>query len=241
MGRMVEVQRNRICPKCRISYLVCSENFHKDSQKPDGFSYRCKFCLRKDNKDYQDKHKHIWKQQRLDKRNASLNDVEYQQKKKEESLKKIRATKKRYADKNRQALNKKSKERYAKGLVKITPEQRKKYKDKEYNKIKLDPYLKLKHYSRVRINDLIKKNRLSFKHENCILFTKNEFLTHIEYLFLDGMNWNNYGTYGWHIDHKIPLCHFNLNNPEEFKSAWSLQNLQPLWAKDNLRKATKLI
>ena len=29
--------------------------------------------------------------------------------------------------------------------------------------------------------------------------------THLESKFKKGMNWENYGLYGWHIDHIIPL------------------------------------
>lgn len=45
-----------------------------------------------------------------------------------------------------------------------------------------------------------------------------------------------------HIDHKIPLAVFNFNTAEDcdFKRAWALENLQPLWAKDNLSKGAKL-
>lgn len=35
-----------------------------------------------------------------------------------------------------------------------------------------------------------------------------------------GMNWNNYGVHGWHIDHIIPCYNFNLENPEEQKKCF---------------------
>ena len=51
--------------------------------------------------------------------------------------------------------------------------------------------------------------------------------------------WENYGFYGWHVDHIKALANFNLNNPEERKKAWHYTNLQPLWAKENLQKHSK--
>jgi 5-methylcytosine-specific restriction endonuclease McrA len=54
------------------------------------------------------------------------------------------------------------------------------------------------------------------------------------------MSWKNKGQ--WHIDHIIPLSAFNYEKPgdTDFKKAWSLKNLQPLWMADNNRKYDKL-
>ena len=61
-------------------------------------------------------------------------------------------------------------------------------------------------------------------------------MDHIESQFIEGMNWNNRSE--WHIDHIIADCLFNYSSfkDEEFKKSWSLDNLRPLWAKDNLSK-----
>lgn len=52
----------------------------------------------------------------------------------------------------------------------------------------------------------------------------------------EAMSWDNYGRYGWHIDHIRPLCKFDLTNEVELKEACNFMNLQPLWFKDNLEK-----
>jgi len=72
-------------------------------------------------------------------------------------------------------------------------------------------------------------------------YTLDDLMNHLEGLFIDGMTWDNYGE--WHVDHKIPMSSFNFTSvdDEEFKLCWSLNNLQPLWAIDNLRKGTSLI
>ncbi len=69
--------------------------------------------------------------------------------------------------------------------------------------------------------------------------TIDEFKLYIESQFVEGMNWENYGLYGWHIDHKNPLSYFDLSNLDEFKKACHYTNLQPLWATDNLKKGNK--
>ena len=63
---------------------------------------------------------------------------------------------------------------------------------------------------------------------------------HLESQFVNGMSWDNYGK--WHIDHIIPQDFFVFNsvNDVEFKMCWRLENLQPLWASDNIRKSNKI-
>jgi hypothetical protein len=55
--------------------------------------------------------------------------------------------------------------------------------------------------------------------------------------FQPGMGWHNYGQ--WHIDHIRPCASFDLTDPAQQRECFHFQNLQPLWAKDNIRKGTK--
>lgn len=70
--------------------------------------------------------------------------------------------------------------------------------------------------------------------------TVDEFIIYIESKFLAGMNWDNHGRRGWHLDHIIPISSFDLSNREEFLKAVHYTNIQPLWAIDNLRKSNKI-
>jgi hypothetical protein len=56
------------------------------------------------------------------------------------------------------------------------------------------------------------------------------------------MNWELYMQGKIHIDHKRPIASFNFNSykDKEFKECWALNNLQPLWAEENLSKGNKI-
>lgn len=67
-------------------------------------------------------------------------------------------------------------------------------------------------------------------------YNPEEFKVHIESLFTNGMCWSNYGD--WHVDHIIPVSKFDKLTPVYIIN--SLDNLQPLWAKDNLSKSNRI-
>lgn len=75
--------------------------------------------------------------------------------------------------------------------------------------------------------------------ENLVGYTVDQLVVHIERQFQRGMTWENRGA--WHIDHIIPLSQFKITDTgcPEFKAAWALSNLRPLWAKENQRKKAK--
>lgn len=71
-------------------------------------------------------------------------------------------------------------------------------------------------------------------------FTIKEFCSHFESLFTDDMNWKEFKNGNIHIDHERPQDSFDLTKQSEWEKCWSLENLQPLWAKENLKKGNKL-
>jgi hypothetical protein len=86
----------------------------------------------------------------------------------------------------------------------------------------------------------IKKNNK--RTEALLGYSSSQLVKHLENLFDEKMSWTNYGTY-WHIDHIVPLSSFKFENEndEEFKECWSLSNLQPLEASENIRKSNKIL
>lgn len=86
------------------------------------------------------------------------------------------------------------------------------------------------------INASLKGGKAGRKWESLVDYTLADLMAHLERQFLPGMSWENRGE--WHIDHRRPLCSFQFETPEDpqFREAWALTNLRPLWAADNLRK-----
>ena len=72
--------------------------------------------------------------------------------------------------------------------------------------------------------------------------TIEEYRAHIESLWEDWMNWDNYGPdpYNqWQLDHKIPLDWFVKNSKDVYK-AGHYTNIQPMRGIDNKRKSNKM-
>lgn len=72
-------------------------------------------------------------------------------------------------------------------------------------------------------------------------YSADDVIKSIESKFQPGMTWDNYGKYGWHIDHAIPDSWFNYTSlsDDDFKKSWHLDNLQPMWAEHNLSKGSR--
>lgn len=113
----------------------------------------------------------------------------------------------------------------------------------ERNRKANDPLYKLISNFRTAIYQVLKESNVEKnKHYFDILqYTPESLIKHLESQFDNNMNWDNYGE--WHVDHKLPITSFNIEEmgDEEFMKCWSLENLQPMWGTDNIRKSNKII
>lgn len=107
-----------------------------------------------------------------------------------------------------------------------------KQKDIEY-KIRIN--LRSRFYSALKKQG-VNKNCSSIDIVGC---TNEELKKHLQYKFTSGMDWFNYGVFGWHIDHIKPCASFDLTDPKQQKECFHYTNLQPLWWYDNLSKGAK--
>lgn len=66
-------------------------------------------------------------------------------------------------------------------------------------------------------------------------YSVEEFVSHIEKQFTDGMSWENMSD--WQIDHIVPIS--SANTEQDVIALNQLSNLRPMWAADNNRKKAK--
>lgn len=238
---------SKICTKCKIEKELCE--FNKNSQRKDGYSLYCKNCRKIDTKKYRE----------LNREKLLISSSNFR---KENPLK-VKESKKQYyinnidkiKEKNRQYnLNNRDKrllhyEKNKDKTIKKSLEWRKnniikkREWEKEYlrKKYKDDVLYKLSKNVRTRIREFIKLNKMSKNNTtfNFVGCTVEELKLHIENQFVIGMEWNNHGVHGWHIDHIIPLS--SAKTEEDLYKLCHYTNLQPLWAKDNMTKGNKIL
>ena len=142
---------------------------------------------------------------------------------------------KTYYKKNKDKILKKTKKWYESNK----PYLRVLNKDRRCN----DSQYKLSIWCRQQIRRCLNSNKT--KHTFDILgYTQEQLKQRLEMNFKQDMTWENHGTL-WHIDHRKPLCKFNLTLPngtpnyEQIRLANSLANLQPLYVTENLSKGGK--
>lgn len=243
-------QATKICTQCGVEKPISM--FNRDRTHRDGLQSRCKLCKQRCDKAYYEN----TKEERIKYQHANYNTNKhtilqqqhdyyikhrdvillYQKTYKQNNQDKVREYRKRTKE-HISEYNKKYAETYCQ-MPKIKERRREQWKTKYYN----DLNFKLNHRIRTEIGRCLNgtKNRQSW--QSIVGYSLEDLKKHLEKQFKPGMSWDNYNFHGWHIDHKTPLSVFNFTKPEhpDFKKAWSLKNLQPMWAKDNWSKGGKL-
>lgn len=115
---------------------------------------------------------------------------------------------------------------------------RPKRKARHHERQATDVIYRIRRALRGRLTQALKKG---YKQTSAVtaLGCSIEFLKEqLESKFQPGMTWENYGMYGWHIDHIRELVLFDLTDPKEVEKACHYTNLQPLWRRDNIVKGS---
>jgi hypothetical protein len=209
-------EEGKRCSKCGI--FKPFDQFFKQTGRTDGHRSNCKECVNSVtsswatlNKDKKNKHRRRWRLAHPGAERASKHSYNI-----------INAT-------DIAAYNRKYKQDHKQ---KITA--------KRHERLVSDPSYKLERKLRSRQWDVF-QGTVKSGHMLELLGCTIEFAKQwIESKFQPGMTWKNWGFYGWHIDHVIPISSFDLNVPEQQRKCFHYTNLQPLWWRDNLSKNDRL-
>lgn len=222
------------CKKCDTEKPLSDFHFRKDR---NAYVAKCKKCSY--NKEYQKKYNE------LNKKNRKTYQQEYYLKNKDSILIK---TKKYYIE-NKPYYNEYSKQWYKQNTDRHKTLS-KTYFDNNKDKIAEN----IRNRRRTDINFRIQCNLSRRMHHALKGHTKSkstiellgcsieEFKTHIEQQFKEGMSWDNYGNKktDWSLDHILPCSKFNLTNEQEQRDCCNYKNLQPMWHIENIKKSNKV-
>ena len=222
----------KTCSKCGDEKSI--NEFSKGNDK-DGLSYWCKKCVSECSRKYY-----------LDRNEINPDYLkEYYQENKE----RFKDNQKRYQKNNPEKGNIRMRN-WRKNNPNRAKENQKnyrslsKYKEKRNKSLKLrrlnDPVFRLNSNMSSVIRRSLKGNKNGNTWNKLVGYDTLQLKQHIEAQFKEGMAWDNYGK--WHIDHRVPVSLFNITSAKSkgFKKCWALENLQPMWEKDNLKKSNKI-
>ncbi|MEN6507399.1 MAG: hypothetical protein ABFD63_01190 [Smithella sp.] len=248
------LNENKKCTKCEE--LKPLSEFHKSKYKRDGLVAHCKTCVKEKHAVYYINNKEKLKIQHEKYYEENKNHLlelgrERYQENREKIIEQTKIWHQKHPEKAKAAVvkwrtnNREKQCQATKNWKKRNPDKVRELKRGQYQRYKQDISFVLAgrvsnalRYSLKNNKTKVKANR---KWEELIDFTIDQLKAHLEKLFTPEMNWDNYGTY-WHIDHKTPIAVFNFERPEDidFKICWSLKNLQPLEAHENMSKNDKI-
>lgn len=243
--------KTKKCSKCKEIKTI--GEFNKDRQKKDGLSYCCKECKKiKSRKWYLNNAEAIREYSKEYRKNNLEKVKELIRKCTKEWQKNNIEYRKKYAKQYYRDNLENEKKRH-KRFIANNPNYYKEYNKKwrvnnpEYDKEwcrdrrEKDPTFRLsKNISRM-IRKSIHNNKDGYHWENLLGYSLRDLMAHLESKFENDMTWQNMGE--WHIDHIKPISSFSFISckDKEFKECWSLNNLQPLWAVENIKKGNRLV
>jgi len=221
----------KACNKCKQDKDLCY--FWKDKSTKSGLQRVCVCCQ----KEYRQIKKRAIAKYKRDYYESNKEFIdEYQKKYRDTNSDHIKTDAKIWREENRDKLRAYFKKRYEENKNDILKKQYIRTKKRR----KTDPVYRLTLNLRRRLNLALSGKNKSSSTIKLLGCTFEHARSHLESQFTDGMNWNNYGVHGWHVDHIIPCASFDLTDPEQQRQCFNYTNLQPLWAEDNLRKSDKL-
>ena len=226
------------CQKCKLPKQL--PDFHKCRSSEDGRQPRCKECNKKIREEFLKTHPGYRREQEKAYRAARRRQCcQYSKNWRTKNIERAKAASNEYGKRIR-ILDPERGRATCKRWRINNPEAAKKKDKRNKEKIMSTPRGAINTRIAVLVRISLKGNKHGCHWENLVGYTLAQLMRHLEKHFLPGMSWETRSL--WHIDHKIPLSAFNFECPQDidFRRAWALKNLQPLWKQDNLVKNNKL-
>ena len=226
---MSEVKSKK-CNRCGEVKPV--SEFHKMCTATSGFRPECKICRKKGTSQQivLEQNKRYYKENKgKEDSRCKLYRIENKDK--------IKKKQSEYCQNNKKLISIRRKKYMAINKKKINKKTYLYRKEKKKNDIQYKVAMKI----RSRVFNAIKRQSVVKAVSTIVLLgcTTEEARKHLESQFLEGMSWGNHGIHGWHIDHIKPCASFDLTDVEQQKECFNFNNMQPLWAFDNLSKGAK--
>lgn len=241
-----DITPSKICTRCGLSKPKTREHFTFSTMRGKPFcTSRCKPCLNEISKE-RGKLPAVKEQRKLSKRAQYHADPDKFREQKRawaaNNPDKIAAAKKREYAKNAEHQKMKALE-WQRANPERARARKSAYKKSEKGRANAaKPVNKLRGNCSLAIRRFLKGQKSNRPWAGMVDYTMTELMAHIERQFTKGMAWSNYGS-EWHLDHIIPLASFDSPDPNspDFKRAFALANLRPLWAKENQLKGDKIL
>ncbi|MGB3724306.1 MAG: hypothetical protein WA981_00930 [Glaciecola sp.] len=232
----------KTCTRCNITKQL--DDFHNCKSKKSGKFSQCKECRNDHNRRKANEIGHDVLYARALANNPDkykTNQKKYYKENKDKVVKNVAEWRKRNPDaRKKEYLKAKDKKiAYAKEWAENNPEKRRAIASAYSKRFRADPENKPYQICRKLLARVIglKEGGKTGKTETMLGYTRHELKYHIGAMFQDGMSWGNHGD--WHIDHIKPVSAFIKEGETDPKVINALDNLQPLWARDNLSKGAK--
>ena len=243
----------KICTQCKR--LKSLDKFNKQCSAKSGYRSNCRECQKKyslENREHELARKKKYYQDNLEKfksyreENKERHSLAWgkwyrgnKEERKEYNKEWYAKNKKYYQE--RYSENKEEHNLRSRDWQKDNPEKARQIKKGVHKRASLKPEYKLNSRMRAGINKSIRYGKDGAKWEGLVVYSVDDLKRHIEARFTDEMSWESFMSGEIHIDHIKPLDAFDFVSPDShgFDECWSLDNLQPLWATDNIKKSNK--
>ena len=229
---MIDIKK--ICTKCKEEKNI--SNF--SLARKNVYRSRCNSCKNEDNRIYRLNNKEKDKQS---KQNWEEKNLDYWKLYSIDNKGELKKYYSEYYKENKEEIINNVKKYYEKNKEDVLLERKKYYKKNKNSDFYKERSIKYYHIKKLNFPYIfawrvVLKNALQRMNTkktdrtiNMLGYSATDLKNHMESLFQEGMNWNNWGE--WHIHHKKFVSQFDKNTSPNIVNA--LDNLIPLWKEEH--------